>query len=40
MAENEISHGKNVQLKQFAQKVIDDQTKEINGFQSWLKGKQ
>jgi uncharacterized protein (DUF305 family) len=36
MAENEISHGKNVQLKQFAQKVIDDQSKEINEFQSWL----
>ena len=36
MAENEISHGKNVQLKQFAQKVINDQSKEINEFQSWL----
>ena len=36
MAENQISHGKNVQLKQFAQKVIDDQSKEISEFQSWL----
>ena len=36
MAENEISHGKNVQMKQFAQKVIDDQSKEISEFQSWL----
>ena len=36
MAENQISHGKNVQMKQFAQKVIDDQSKEINEFQSWL----
>lgn len=36
MAENEISHGKNVQLKQFAQKVIDDQSKEIKEFEEWL----
>jgi uncharacterized protein (DUF305 family) len=39
MAENEISHGKNVQMKQFAQKVINDQSKEINEFKTWLKGR-
>lgn len=40
MAENEISHGKNVQIKQFAQKVIDDQTREIKAFEQWLKDNQ
>lgn len=39
MAENEISHGKNLKLKRFAQKVIDDQTKEIREFESWLSSK-
>ena len=39
MAENQISHGKNVQLKQFAQKVIDDQSKEIKEFEAFLSAK-
>jgi uncharacterized protein (DUF305 family) len=39
MAENQISHGKNVQIKQFAQKVINDQSREIKEFEQWLKGK-
>ena len=37
MAENEISHGKHVEMKKFAQKVINDQTKEIKDFNDWLK---
>jgi uncharacterized protein (DUF305 family) len=37
MAENEISHGKHVEMKKFAQKVINDQTKEIKEFENWLK---
>jgi uncharacterized protein (DUF305 family) len=36
MAENEISHGKHVEMKKFAQKIIDDQSNEIKEFQSWL----
>lgn len=32
MAKSELSHGKNKQLKQMAQKGITDQTKEINDF--------
>jgi uncharacterized protein (DUF305 family) len=37
MAENEMTHGKNVQIKQFAQKVVNDQSKEIAEFETWLK---
>jgi uncharacterized protein (DUF305 family) len=40
MAENEITHGTNVQIKQFAQKVINNQSKEINEFENWLKANQ
>lgn len=36
MAKDEISHGNNAMLKKMAQKMIDDQTKEIQEFQSWL----
>ncbi len=36
MAENEISHGKNLALKKMAQKIIEDQTKEIKDLQDWL----
>jgi uncharacterized protein (DUF305 family) len=36
MAENEISHGRNIEMKRFAQQVIDDQSREINEFQTWL----
>ncbi len=39
MAENEISHGKHVAMKTFAQKVINDQTKEIKEFNDWLSSK-
>ncbi|MDZ4814781.1 MAG: DUF305 domain-containing protein [Verrucomicrobiota bacterium] len=37
MAENEISHGKHAEMKKFAQKVIDSQSKEIKEFKEWLK---
>ncbi|HEV8081230.1 MAG TPA: DUF305 domain-containing protein [Chitinophagaceae bacterium] len=37
MAENEISHGKHVEMKKFAQNVIDGQSKEIKEFNEWLK---
>lgn len=36
MAKSELSHGKNKQLKQMAQKGITDQTKEINDFKSLM----
>lgn len=36
MAKNELSHGKEVEIKQMAQKMIADQNKEIKEFQSWL----
>lgn len=36
MAEDEISHGKNLALKKMAQKIIEDQTKEIKDLQDWL----
>ena len=36
MAENEISHGKNFDLKKMAQKIIKDQNMEIKQFQEWL----
>ncbi len=36
MAKDELSHGKNIQLKQMAQKIIQEQEKEIKEFQSWL----
>lgn len=39
MAENEISHGKHVEMKKFAQSVIDGQSKEIKEFQNWLSSK-
>lgn len=32
MAENEISHGKHVEMKKFAQKFIDEKSKEIKEF--------
>lgn len=38
MAKDEISHGKHSQLKKMAQKIISDQTKEINDFNNWLSG--
>lgn len=36
MAKNELSHGKEVEIKQMAQKMIADQNKEIKEFQAWL----
>lgn len=36
MAEDELSHGKNLALKKMAQKIIEEQSKEIKQFKSWL----
>jgi uncharacterized protein (DUF305 family) len=36
MAKDELSHGKQNELKKIAEKMIKDQNKEINEFQSWL----
>ena len=36
MAKDELSHGKNADLKKMAQKMIDDQIKEVSDFQGWL----
>lgn len=36
MAEDELSHGKNLALKKMAQKIIGEQSKEIKQFQDWL----
>ena len=36
MAENELKHGKHLDLKKMAQKMIADQSKEITEFQTWL----
>lgn len=39
MAKDEISHGKQFELKEMAQKMITDQTKEIKEFNAWLASK-
>ena len=36
ISKNEFSNGLNSQLKQMSQKLINDQTKEINEFKNWL----
>lgn len=36
MGNNQLSHGKNLVLKQMAQKIVEDQSKEIKQFQDWL----
>lgn len=36
MAKNELSHGKHLEIKKMAQKMITDQNKGIAEFQSWL----
>jgi uncharacterized protein (DUF305 family) len=36
MAKEELSHGKNYELKKMAQKIIEDQNKEIKEFNDWL----
>lgn len=37
MARIELEHGKDPDLKAMAQKVIDEQTKEIQQLQDWMK---
>ena len=39
MGEDEISQGKNAALKRMAQKIVQDQTKEIADLKTWLAGK-
>jgi uncharacterized protein (DUF305 family) len=36
MSKMELKHGMNAQLKKMAQKAIDDQTREITEFKSWM----
>lgn len=36
MAEDELSYGKQPELKKMAQKMIADQSKEITEFKAWL----
>ena len=36
MAKDELSHGKKYEMKQMAQKIIEDQNKEIKEFNDWL----
>ena len=36
MAKNELSHGKKYDMKKMAQKIIEDQNKEIKEFNDWL----
>jgi len=38
MAEDELSHGKQYEVKKMAQKMITDQSKEIADFKVWLDG--
>ena len=35
MAEHQVKHGKNAELKKMAQKMITDQTKEIAELKAW-----
>ena len=39
MAGDEISHGKNYELKKLSQKIIEDQNKELKDFNDWLANK-
>lgn len=39
MSEDELSHGKNLELKKLAQKIMEEQNKEIKEFNDLLKGK-
>lgn len=36
MANDELSHGKKYEMKKMAQKIIEDQNKEIKEFNDWL----
>ena len=38
MAEIELQHGDSDEMKQLAQKVIDDQTREIEELTQWIEG--
>jgi uncharacterized protein (DUF305 family) len=38
MANNELSHGKKFEIKKMAQKIMEDQNKEIKEFEDWLGG--
>jgi uncharacterized protein (DUF305 family) len=37
MAKVELAHGKDAELRKMAQKIVDDQEKEIAQMQEWLK---
>ena len=39
MSEDELKYGNNLELKKLAQKIINDQKKEIEEFNEWLKDK-
>ena len=39
MAGDELSHGKQYTVKKMAQKMVEDQSKEINDFMAWLSSK-
>jgi len=39
MADKEISHGKDVEIKAFAQKMISSQSREVKEFEQWLNSK-
>ena len=39
MAEDQLAHGKSLELKKLANKIINDQNKEIKEFKDWVKGK-
>jgi uncharacterized protein (DUF305 family) len=39
MAKEQLAKGKNAELKNLAQKIIDDQTREIADMKAWLAGK-
>ena len=39
MSGDELSHGKNLALKKMAQKILEDQTKEVADLKTWLAGK-
>ena len=36
MSKSELSHGKHIEMKKMAQKIIEDQNMEIKQFQEWL----
>ena len=36
MSKDELSHGKKFEMKKLAQKIIEDQNKEIKAFDEWL----